>query len=306
MPDIFTASSGSARRGLILALSGFSLWGLFPLYFKLLDQIPAIEVLAHRILWSVFVLAALIAFRGLIKELRQELRERKHLSVSIAATLFLSGNWLLYIWSVQNNRVLEASLGYYINPLVSVMLGMLFLHERLNLRQGLAVALATSGVLYLIIGYGTVPWISLALAFSFGSYGLLRKKAGMNTILGLFMETLLLAPIAAVYLGYLAFQDQGGLGHSDLLTTILLLCAGAVTVAPLILFLESMHYLRLSTVGILQYVTPTLQFLLAVLVFHEPFTRGHQVTFALIWLAVVVYSLDALLSARQSPDRPLA
>ncbi|MFO1371197.1 MAG: EamA family transporter RarD [Candidatus Competibacteraceae bacterium] len=285
--------------GFFSALGCFSIWGLFPVYFKALSQVPALEVLAHRVLWSIVVLLGLILVQGRLHALFAEFRNRRRIGFYLLTTLLISANWLLYIWAVQQGRILEASLGYYINPLVNVMLGVLFLDECLHPRQLSAVLIATFGVLVLVIGYGVFPWISLALALSFGGYGLLRKKAGYDATLGLAVETALLAPLAALLLLTLALSGAGALGMVNRHTDLLLLSAGLVTVVPLLMFLEAGRRLRLSTVGLIQYLTPTLQFLLAVVVYHEPFTSSHLLTFGCIWLALALYSADVYSRHRQ-------
>ena len=287
----------AALVGVASALGCFLLWGAFPIYFKTLGHVPPLEVLAHRVLWSAVLLLGLILAQGQWSALRAEFRDRRRLRLYLVTTLLISGNWLLYIWAVQQGRILEASLGYYINPLVNVLLGVLFLRERLNVRQWSAVGIATVGVLVLVIGRGMLPWIALTLAFSFGSYGMLRKKAGLNPALGLAVETLLLAPVALLVL---AAAGGGALGKVDGWTDALLLAAGPVTVAPLLMFLEAGQRLRLSTVGLIQYLTPTLQFLLAMVVYHEPFSRVHLITFGCIWLALALYSGDAWVGHRRA------
>lgn len=298
-PSASDPSADHSFTGVLNALGCFGIWGLFPIYFKLLGQVPALEVLAHRILWSVVVLLALILVQGRWQALRAEFRNWRRLRFYLLTTLLISANWLLYIWAVQNGRILEASLGYYINPLVNVVLGVLFLRERLNPRQWAAVALAAIGVLVLIVGYGVVPWIALSLAMSFGSYGMLRKKAGHPATLGLGVETALLAPVALLFILTLAARGTGALGGGDGRTDLLLLAAGLITVAPLLMFLEATRILRLSTVGLIQYMTPTLQFLLAVAVYREPFTATHLAAFGCIWLALALYSADAWSSHRR-------
>ncbi len=288
-----------ALAGVSSALGCFAFWGLFPIYFKLLQHVPALEVLAHRILGSaVLLVLVLVLARRQGPLLLATFRNGRHLRFYLLTTLLISVNWLLYIWAVQTGRILEASLGYYINPLVNVVLGVLFLSERLNPRQWSAVAIAGAGVLALVIGHGVFPWISLSLALSFGGYGLLRKKAGHAAMLGLCVETTLMAPVALLWLATLAGRGQGALGMGDGHTDLLLLAAGPITVVPLLLFLQATQRLRLSTVGLIQYLTPTLQFLLAVAVYHEPFTRVHLMAFGCIWLALALYSIDAYSSHR--------
>lgn len=286
----------SSLAGVANALGCFSLWGLFPIYFKLLGHVPALEVLAHRVVGSAVLLLGLILAQGRWQALKAEFRGQRRLRFYLLTALLISANWLLYIWAVQHGRILEASLGYYINPLVNVVLGVLFLRERLNSRQWTAVALAAAGVGVLVVGHGGFPWISLSLALSFGGYGLLRKKAGYATTLGLCVETVLLALIALPCLLILAACGAGALGTVNGQTTLLLLAAGPVTVAPLLMFLEANRRLRLSTVGLIHYLTPTLQFLLAVVFYREPFTTIHLAAFGAIWLALSLYSADACFS----------
>lgn len=289
-PSPALPTSNSASIGLLSALGCFIFWGSFPVYFKLLEHVPAFEVLAHRILGSALVLIVIILLRGQWADLWAELHNVQRLKFYLITALLISGNWVLYIWAVQQNRILEASFGYYINPLVNVLLGFLFLGERLNPRQLLAVLIAALGVLVLMVSYGAFPWISLILAASFGLYGMLRKKAGHPPTLGLCVETLLITPLALLFLAALG---GGALGSADAITNGLLLAAGPVTVFPLLLFLYATQHLRLSTVGLIQYLTPTLQFLLAVLAYREPFTSSHLLAFSCIWLALALYSADA-------------
>lgn len=293
--------------GMLCAFGCFCLWGLFPIYFKLLQHVPALEVLAHRVLWSVVVLLALLWGQGQVRVLYAVCRDYPRLGFYLITAVLIAVNWLLYIWAVQNGRILEASLGYYINPLVNIVLGVAFLRERLNARQWSAVGIAAIGVSVMVIGYGVFPWIALTLALSFGTYGLLRKKDGGAALLGLCVETALLAPVAALYLLLLAASGKGALGAYDRITDLLLVAAGPVTVAPLALFLEASRRLRLSTVGLIQYLTPTLQFLLGVFLYHEPFTTIHAVTFGSIWAALALYSSDAFLrqSRRKSVKAPV-
>lgn len=287
----------SPRGGLAYALAAFLIWGLFPLYFHALSHVPAIEVLAHRVLGSALLLVGWAVFAGRLGAIAGEFMSARRLLFYSFTTLLISANWWIFIWAIQHGRVLEASLGYYINPLVNVVLGVLFLKETLNRRQWLAIALAAFGVLWLVAVQGQLPWVSLSLALSFGGYALVRKMAGFDAITGLTVETLLLAPLALLALafwqidGSLVFA-QGGLG-SDGKTDYLLLAAGLATVAPLICFLEAGLRLRLATLGIIQYLTPSLHFLLAVLVLGEPFDSSRGLTFVFIWLALIVYSADA-------------
>ncbi|MFM1892365.1 MAG: EamA family transporter RarD [Pseudomonadota bacterium] len=290
--------------GTAQALGGFVLWGLFPLYFVLLDQVAASEVLAHRILWSALLLGPLLAMRGRWRGAVGALRQPRRLGFYALTAVLVSANWLIYIWATQNAHVIDASMGYFINPLISVLLALVFLGERLRRGQWLAVGLAAIGVGILVGRFGAVPWIALSLAFTFGGYGLLRKKAALPAMDGLLVETLLLAPVALLWLGYLASQGQLAFGAAGPGVTLLLALAGVVTVLPLALFLSSLQHLRLSTVGIIQYVTPTLQFLCG-LALGEPLAPGEWLTFVFIWLALAVFTIDALRHAPRQTLQPL-
>jgi chloramphenicol-sensitive protein RarD len=283
-------------KGLGYALAAYLAWGLLPLYFKALQGVPALEILSHRVVWSLLLLAALLARRGRGARFGEPFRRRK-LPTLAATTLLISTNWLVYIWAVQNGRIVEASLGYFVNPLVNVLLGTFFLGEHLSRRQAGAVAVAAAGVLVLVVRAGTFPWISLVLAISFGLYGLLRKRAAIDAVGGLFAETALLAPAALIFLGGRAAGGVGAFGATPA-RTALLVAAGVVTALPLVWFTLGVHRLRLATMGLVQYVAPTGQFLIGVLVYREPFGAAHAAAFALIWLSLALYSWDAISRAR--------
>jgi chloramphenicol-sensitive protein RarD len=282
----------ASRKGLIYGLGAYVAWGIFPIYFKALHAVAPLEVLAHRILWSALFLAGLVTLRRRGAEYLAALRAGR-LAVYALSTSLITANWLIFIWGVAHGKVLEASLGYFITPIVSVILGRLVLGETMRPLQIVAVVLAAAGVLVLIVRLGTVPWLALGLAASFGSYGLVRKKAGIDPLVGLLVETSLLAPLAALIIFAHAVTGTGALGASPALTALLLL-AGVLTSVPLIWFAHGVSLLRLSTMGLLQYITPTLQFLLAVLLFHEPFTPAHAAAFGCIWVALGLYSVSAV------------
>ncbi|TQV81662.1 EamA family transporter RarD [Denitrobaculum tricleocarpae] len=297
-------SKKETRLGAAYALGAFILWGINPLYFKAVDTIPVFEVLAHRVLWSVVFLAVLLTVARRWRPLRQALRDRKTLYMLLLSTLFISINWFFFIWAVAAERVLETSLGYYINPLVNVVLGMFFLRERLSRWQGIAVGLAAIGVLNLALQSGSVPWVSLLLAFTFGFYGLVRKTIKVESVDGLFAETAMVLPLALGYILYLSMNGQGSLGRVDLQTDLLLVMAGIVTAMPLIWFTSGARRLNYSTIGLFQYLAPTCQFGLAILVFGETFTWAHVVTFSCIWMALVIYSAQSWLLARRRLSSP--
>ncbi len=286
----------SQARGFASALAAYLAWGLFPVYFKSVKEVPPLEILSHRIVWSMAFLVLLITWQRRWGELSRAARG-PGLPAYLASTSLITANWLLFIWAVANGHVLEGSLGYFMNPLVNVLLGVAFLRERLSRLQKLAVALAASGVVALTVGLGRAPWISLGLALSFGLYGYVRKAAHIEPVLGLLVETGLLTPLAALYLGLLAVQGTGAFGSSAHLTA-LLAAAGVITAVPLILFAVGMRALRLSTMGLIQYVTPSSQFLLAVALYHERFTTAHAVAFAFIWTSLGLYTWEALRPAR--------
>ena len=292
------------NRGLLYAAGGYLLWGLFPLYWKPLQHVPALEILAHRIVWALLFTLALTLVRRNWAWLGQALRTPRTLLTFIASTLLLSTNWGVYIWAVNAGFVVETSLGYFMNPLVNVALGMLILRERLRWAQIVAVAIALAGVLYLTFLYGAPPWIALTLALSFGAYGLLRKTASLDSLQGLTFETLLIMPPALIYLLFLEFNGSAAFGHVDWLTTLMLAGAGAVTAIPLLLFAAGARQITLTTLGLLQYLAPTLQFLLGVTVFGESVSPQQLVGFGFVWFALAIYTFDSLNHAARRPPKP--
>lgn len=291
---------GEATIGVAYALLAYGLWGFSPIYFKAIHYVPALDVLGHRVVWSVLLLAVLLGLRRRLGEVAQLLKDFSRLRWLLVSAVLISANWGAYIYSVQSDRILEASLGYYINPLVSVFLGMLFLQETLRPWQWLAIALAAAGTLNMALSLGTVPWLSLFLAFSFGLYGLVRKAAPVPPMLGLFVETLLVMPAALAFLLWLAAQGEGSFARIDVYTDLMLIAASLVTALPLLWFTNAAKRLRLSTIGMFQYIAPTVQFVLAVFVFGEIFTIAHAVTFGMIWFALALYTVDAIRVQRRS------
>lgn len=287
------------RSGILYAALAFLCWGLFPLYFHALDEVPPLQILAHRMVWSLAFLLILLILRRQWKWLEQVRQPRVFFSFVLSA-LLLSANWLVYIWSVTNHHVIEASLGYFINPLVNIMLGYLILKERMRPAQWAAIAVAALGVGWLTWQAGTVPWIALILAFSFGAYGLLRKTAALGALEGLSFETMVLFPLAAGYVVWLTVNGQNVfLTTGSATTQWLLVMAGPFTAIPLLLFATGARKIPLSILGLLQYLSPTLQFLLGVLLFKEAFTADRLVGFALIWGALILFVGEGLL--RRSP-----
>lgn len=285
--------------GGLSALAAFSIWGLAPIYFKAIAQAPVLEVLAHRVVWSAPLLLILIVLWRRMPALRVALRDKRTLLLLTFSTILLSVNWVIFIWAITDGRVLESSLGYYINPLMNMLLGVAVLRERLSLWQGIAVVLAVAGVLNLIFQVGAVPWVSLSLAGTFSVYGLIRKTMTLNSVEGLFAETVLLLPLALLYLIYLGVTGTGSLGAYDRMTDGLLLAAGIITALPLLAFASAARRLNYVTVGFFQYIAPTGHFLLAVFVYAEPFSQAHLVTFALIWTALAIFSFQSLRSVRR-------
>jgi chloramphenicol-sensitive protein RarD len=284
--------SAQARAGALYAGTAFLSWGLTPMYWKLLKQVPALELLAHRVAWALVFVAVWMTVRGRWGELRAAVRHPRTLLALAASTTLIAVNWGLFIYAVNTDRVLSTSLGYFINPLVTVLLGLLVLRETLNRWQWLAVALAAVGVAVLTGWVGRLPWLSLGLAFSFALYGLLRKTVAADAVVGLTFETAALTPFAV---GYLLLQEQrgvGALGHLGAGIDALLVTAGAVTALPLILFTLGARRLPLSAVGLLQYIAPSCTFLLAVFLYGEPFSTAHGVAFGCIWVALAIYTSD--------------
>lgn len=279
------------RGGVAYALGAFGLWGAFPLYFHAVAAVPAPEVLAHRIVWSVVCVAGALGLWRQWSAVGRALADRRTLMALVGSALLISANWLVFIWAVAQGRVLEASLGYYITPLVSVLLGWLVLRERLRPLQWIAVALAALGVGAMLARAGALPWVSLALAATFSGYGLVRKLTAVGAMPGLFVEVLVLAPLALAYL--LALGGAGSLPSAGAGMSLLLAAAGLVTATPLILYAQAVRRLRLASVGLFQYITPTCQMLLAVFFFGETFTVTHAVAFSCIWLALALYSVSA-------------
>ncbi|MDX2214836.1 MAG: EamA family transporter RarD [Oculatellaceae cyanobacterium bins.114] len=287
----------STQTGAIYAILAYTTWGMLPIYWKFFGQVPAIEVLTHRVIWSMVFLTGLLFLQHRRAEFSSLWQAPGKLAVLFTTAALLAFNWGLYIYAVNANHVIETSLGYFINPLVNVLLGFIFLKEKLTRWQWFAVMLATVGVAYFVLQFGRVPWIALALAFSFGCYGLLRKMVAVAPMVGLAMETLLVTPIALALTGYWAVTGVGhfGMGWG---ITLLFMGAGITTSLPLLWFNNAAKRMQLSTLGFFQYLAPSLQLVLGVLLYHEPFTVTHIVTFGLIWSALLVYSTTSLMRQR--------
>lgn len=287
------------KKGVLAGLGAYLLWGLFPIYWKWLQTVPALQILGHRMVWSLIFVAGVLVITRDRDWLRQVLQQRKTLLVYTLAALLLSGNWFIYIWAVNAGYIVETSLGYFINPLVNVLLGVIFLKEKLRRAQAGAAILAGIGVLYLTFDYGRLPWIALALAFSFAAYGLLKKTAPLNATRSFTLETMVMFLPAAAYLASQEVSGSGAFGHQGWLVTLLLVLAGPVTSIPLILFGVAARRIPLSMIGFLQYLAPTLQFLIGVFIFHESFPASRLLGFGLIWVALLIYSLDSVFKGRK-------
>ncbi|MBD9396510.1 EamA family transporter RarD [Pseudomonas sp. PDM11] len=296
-------ATADLRRGYILGLCAYVIWGLFPMYFKAIQAVPSLEIIVHRAIWSALFGALLLLVWKHPGWLRELIDHPKRLAVLALSGSLIAGNWLIYVWAVNNGRMLEASLGYYINPLVNVLLGMLILGERLRRLQWVAVALAAAGVAQQLWQVGSLPWVSLALALSFATYGLIRKKAPVAALPGLVVETWILLPLA---IGWIVLHPAATSSQPSFWTTseaLWLMAAGPVTLIPLVCFNAAARHLPYTTLGFLQYVAPTLVLLLAVFMFDEHLDRAKLVAFLFIWAGLAVYSVDAWLTLRKRPAR---
>jgi chloramphenicol-sensitive protein RarD len=286
------------RSGILSAALAFLCWGLFPIYFHAIGDVPPMQILAHRVLWSLAFLLVVLAFRRQWKWLAIVRQPRVFWSFAASAFL-LSANWLVYIWAVKNGHVIEASLGYFINPLVNIMFGYLLLKERMRPAQWGAIAIAALGVAWLTWQSGSVPWIALVLAATFGAYGLLRKTAALGALEGLSFETMVLFPFAAAYVGWLTVSGENAFINAPLdMTRVLLIAAGPITAIPLLLFATGARKIPLSILGLQQYLSPTIQFLLGVWLFHEAFSSDRLVGFLMIWGALALFAGEGLLRSR--------
>lgn len=282
-----------SKTGLGYGILAYLIWGFFPVYFKALASVPAFEVVSHRIVWSVLFLWVITGWRGKWRDLAGAFHNFRAIALLTASALLIATNWLVFIIAVGHAQVIQSSLGYFMTPFISVMLGFLFLKERLRRMQLISLVLAAVGVLLLTLQYGRFPWAALILAVTFGSYGLLRKIVAVDSLTGLTVETLLLGPAALGYLIYISWHGNSAFLAQGPLTGTLLALAGVATAVPLLLFASAARRLRLATIGFLQYITPTLHFLLAVLLYKEPFTQSHLVSFLFIWGGLCCYSFDA-------------
>ena len=289
--------------GFWAGVGAYTIWGLVPIYWKLLQHVPAIQVLGHRIVWSLAVLLILLAARRRVRSAFSS--PPRVVGLYAIAAALIAVNWFLYIFAVNAGFIVETSLGYYITPLVNVLFGVVFFHERMRPAQWVAIALATAGVIQLTWAYGALPWIAFGLAASFGTYGLAKKKAPLDPLAGLTLETALLAPLAIVYLLILHQSGDGAFLRTGAASDALMIGGGLVTTVPLLLFAAAVRSVPLSVIGILQYIGPTMQFILGVFVYHEPFSRTQFVGFSIVWLGLAVYAGDSLRARRASQQMPV-
>jgi chloramphenicol-sensitive protein RarD len=292
------------NKGIWNGLAAYALWGFFPIYWKLLHEVPALQVIGHRISWSFLLLIAVILLTKQWKEFRTAALVPKVIGIYTIAGVLLSINWLIYVWGVNSGFIVETSLGYFINPLITVLLGVVFLRERLRTMQWVAVGLATAGVIYLTVTYGRLPWIALSLAFSFGIYGFVKKLAPLGSLYGLTLETALVFPIALIYLAFVGFNGTGSFLREGFLTDTLLIGTGVVTSIPLLMFASAARQIPLTMIGVLQYIAPTLQFMIGVFLYHEPFDQSRLIGFSLVWLALVIFWVENYL-ANRAPVQPI-
>ncbi|MDQ0225250.1 EamA family transporter RarD [Metabacillus niabensis] len=284
------------RKGIIFTAGSYLLWGVLPLYWKKIDNVSSGEILAHRIIWSFIFMLILLSIQkewGNIVEISKKLFSQPLVLLSLVlSSLLISINWFVYIWSVNHNHILETSLGYYINPLISVLLGMIFLKEKLNLWQKISMGLAFIGVLIITLQYGEIPWLALILAGSFGLYGLTKKMTKFNSVIGLTFETLVVTPIAFTYVSILANGGESVFFEFDTQTNLLLIGAGVATAIPLLLFASGAKRIPLFLVGIIQYISPTITLIIGIFLYHEPFTQIEMITFTFIWSAILLFSFS--------------
>ncbi len=288
-----------SSTGVACAVGAYLIWGLNPIYFKVLQAIPAFEILTHRMVWSFAFLLPIVLLMGRWPEFKSVVTNGRTLLILLVTTVLVSGNWFVYIWAINSGKILQTSLGYYINPLINVLLGMVLLRERLRPAQAVAVCLAAIGVIYMTVQIGVLPWIALFLAFSFGFYGLIRKVAPVNALVGLTVETLLLSIPATAYLVYLNVNNSGAFLQGGPRVDMLLICSALVTALPLLLFTTGARKIHFITIGILQYIAPSCTFLLALFIYNEPFRRAQLLTFALIWLALAIFTIDMVVHHRR-------
>lgn len=285
-------------KGILYAFGAYFIWGLVPIYWKLLKHVPAIQLIGHRVIWSFILLAIILLAARNFPELRKLASDRKIIRIYSVAAVLMGGNWFIYVWAVNAGYIVEASLGYFINPLLSVLLGVIFLRERLRLFQWISVGLAAAGVVYLTVAYSRPPWISLGLAFTFGFYGLFKKIAPLGALKGLTLETGILFVPALCFLAYQDWLGQGAFLHTGPVSDLLMAGAGLITTIPLLMFASAARRIPLTMIGIMHYITPTCQFLLGVLVYGEAFSSTQALGFGIIWAALIIFGVESFMSRR--------
>lgn len=293
------------KKGILYGIGTYILWGFFPIYWKVLHEVPALQVIGHRISWSFIFLFAFILLTKQWQDFRSvALTSAKTIGIYGIAGVLLTINWLVYVWGVNAGFIVETSLGYFINPLLSVLLGVIFLRERLRLTQWIPVGIAAAGVIYLTFVYGRPPWIALTLAFSFGLYGLVKKLAPLGSLYGLTLETGIVFPAALIYLTVVEFNGTGAFLHDTALINLFLFGAGLVTTIPLLMFASAAKEIPLTLVGLLQYIAPTIQFLIGVFLYKEPFDHSHLIGFGIVWFALVIFLVENYIAHRM-PVEPI-
>lgn len=295
-----------SKLGYIYAILAFIFWGgIAPIYFKEVASVSALEVLLHRVIWSFLILVPLVFIKKEVKTFILTIRDFAKLKYLFFSTLFISLNWLVFIWAVANDKIMEASLGYYINPLVNVVLGFLIFSERMTKNQYLAIFIAFLAILYQLFTVGTIPIVSLVLAFSFAFYGMIRKKVNIGSVVGLTIETLILLPFSLVYLWYIIDNNSISFFNDSVYITFMLFLGGIITVTPLLLFNGAATRMKLTTLGFFQYIGPTITFFIAIFVYEEDFNFDKLITFILIWIALLVFSLDAIIKNKKQKNKYL-
>jgi chloramphenicol-sensitive protein RarD len=292
------------NKGIWYGIGAYAMWGFFPIYWKLLKHVPALELLSHRIAWSFFFLIIVILISKQWNEFRS-LINKQTLKIYLIASLLIGVNWLLYVWAVNAGHIVETSLGYFINPLLSVLMGVIILREKLRSTQWIPIVIASIGVIYLTFNYGRLPWIALGLAFSFGFYGLVKKLAPLSSVFGLTLETGILFLPAILYLGFQESNATAAFLHTGLSADLLMIGAGIVTTIPLLMFASAAKQIPLTMIGVLQYLAPTIQFLIGVFVYKEDFDQSRLIGFSIVWLALIIFWVENFTANRNPPVQPL-
>ena len=286
------------NKGILYGVGAYALWGFFPIYWKVLHDVPALQVIGHRIGWSFLLLLVYIIARGQWQAFRASVMNWRTIGIYIIAAVLLTFNWLIYVWGVNAGFIVETSLGYFINPLLSVLLGVIFLRERLRPWQWAPVGIAAIGVGYLTFVYGRLPWIALSLAFTFGFYGFVKKLSPLGSLYGLTLETGIVFPIAVIYLAFVGVSGSGAFLHDGPLIDAFLIGSGLVTTIPLLMFASAAKQIPLTIVGLLQYIAPTIQFLIGVLIYKEPFDHAHFIGFSIVWVALIIFAVESYMANR--------